>query len=212
MPCAAAPSSARFSHTRASVHCRLTVAGETPTTSAVSSTVSPPKYRNSTMRARASSSSASLRSASSSASTSMSFVAVLIGRGEPGLNLVRRHAGVVERHARRRTAALERPPGARALDEDLPHRQRGDGEEVRASIEVPRALGRHAHERFVHESRGLKGLPGTLASDVAGGDAPQLVVDERHQFGWILRHLNSQLPTPNSQARRARNRDLPSCA
>ena len=39
----AAPSNARFSHARAIAHCRLTVAGETPTASAVSSTVSPPK-------------------------------------------------------------------------------------------------------------------------------------------------------------------------
>ena len=29
-----------------------------------------------------------------------------------------------------------------------------------------RALSRHAHERFVHESRGLKCLPRALASDV----------------------------------------------
>ena len=39
----AAHSSARFSHARAIAHCRFTVAGEMPTTSAVSSTVRPPK-------------------------------------------------------------------------------------------------------------------------------------------------------------------------
>ena len=38
-----APSSACLSHARAIAHCRLTVAGETPTASAVSSTVRPPK-------------------------------------------------------------------------------------------------------------------------------------------------------------------------
>ena len=37
------PSSARFSHARASAHCRLTVAGDEPITSATSSTVRPPK-------------------------------------------------------------------------------------------------------------------------------------------------------------------------
>ena len=50
MPGAGPPSSARLSQTRASVHCRLTVAGDTPMTSAVSSTVRPPKNRNSTIR------------------------------------------------------------------------------------------------------------------------------------------------------------------
>ena len=38
-----APSSACLSHARAIAHCRFTVAGETPTASAVSSTVRPPK-------------------------------------------------------------------------------------------------------------------------------------------------------------------------
>src|SRR5262249_54106995 len=69
---AAAPSSARFNQARASAHCRLTVAGERPTTSAVSSTVSPPKYRSSTILARSASIAVSRVSASSSARTSIS--------------------------------------------------------------------------------------------------------------------------------------------
>ena len=40
---ATSPSSARFSQARARDHCRLTVAGEVPITSATSSTVRPPK-------------------------------------------------------------------------------------------------------------------------------------------------------------------------
>lgn len=43
-------SSSFFSQARASAQCRLTVAGEDPITSAVSFTVSPPKYRSSTTR------------------------------------------------------------------------------------------------------------------------------------------------------------------
>ncbi len=42
-PSSDADSIARFSHARAIAHWRLTVAGERPTASAVSSTVSPPK-------------------------------------------------------------------------------------------------------------------------------------------------------------------------
>jgi len=45
------PVSSRYSHPFASVHSRFTVAGEMPSAAAVSSTVSPPKKRISTMRA-----------------------------------------------------------------------------------------------------------------------------------------------------------------
>jgi hypothetical protein len=43
--------SSRLSHARARLHLLFTVAGETPTTSAVSSMLSPPKKRSSTIRA-----------------------------------------------------------------------------------------------------------------------------------------------------------------
>jgi len=70
-----------------------------------------------------------------------------------------------------------------ALDENLPHRERGDGEEVRAAVELADALGGEADEGLVDERGGLNGLPRPLAPHVAGRDAPQLVVDERHQIG-----------------------------
>src|SRR5262249_37783548 len=69
-PSSGAVSTARFSQARAMAHCRFTVAGDIPTTSAVSSTVRPPKYRSSTMRACSGSNVASRVSASSSASMS----------------------------------------------------------------------------------------------------------------------------------------------
>src|SRR5439155_5121709 len=68
-PSSDAQSIARLSHARAIAHCRFTVAGDVPTASAVSSTVRPPKYRSSTMRACSASSAASRVRACSSAST-----------------------------------------------------------------------------------------------------------------------------------------------
>src|SRR5688572_31455760 len=56
---AAGPSSA-YSHAFASVHSRLTVAGEMPSTSAASSIVNPPKNRSSTTRLCCGSTTASL--------------------------------------------------------------------------------------------------------------------------------------------------------
>ena len=65
---------------------------------------------------------------------------------------------VVERDALRRAAALGRAARPRALHEDLAHRERGDGEEVRAVGELARPLGGEPDERFVDERRGLQRL------------------------------------------------------
>src|SRR5205814_5207848 len=78
----------------------------------------------------------------------------------------------------------------RALNENLPHRQRGNGEEMRAVREWPRLLGGQADKRFVDERGRLQGLPRPLASDVAGGDATKLVVDERHQGNGVGGHFS----------------------
>jgi hypothetical protein len=93
----------------------------------------------------------------------------------------RRRQVLVEGHALGRPAALDGPARTGALHEDLPHRQRGNGHEVGAVLEVSRALRGRADERLVDERRGLQRLPGTFASDVSGGNPPQLVVHERHQ-------------------------------
>ena len=93
------------------------------------------------------------------------------------------HVRVVERDALRTAAALDRVPRPRALHEDLPHRERRDGQEVRAAVEVTGALAGEPDERFVDQCGGLQRLTRPLAAHVAGGDASQLVVDERHQLG-----------------------------
>ena len=59
---------------------------------------------------------------------------------------------LVERQALGRAAALGREPRARALDEDLAHRQRGDGQEVRAVGELARTLGGEPEVGLVDEA------------------------------------------------------------
>ena len=94
-----------------------------------------------------------------------------------------RHHPLVERDPLPAAAALGGVAGAGALHQDLAHRQRGNGDEVGAVLELARPLGRQLEEGFVDERRGLESLAGPLAADVARGDAAQLVVDERQQRG-----------------------------
>ena len=79
-------------------------------------------------------------------------------------------------------AALGGVPRARALHQNLPHRERRDGEEVRAVLPVVRVLGDQPDVGFVDERRRLQRLPGLLAAEVRRGQPAQLVVDERHQL------------------------------
>ena len=129
--------SSRWSQARASAQSRLTVAGETSTsTSAVSSMVRPPKKRS---------------------STTLRLPRVERGQARPA----RRRARAVEvlalaagdqRVVDRRPAAcaaapLGRAAPARVVDQDAAHQLRGDGEEVRAALPGappagPRAAGR----------------------------------------------------------------------
>ena len=95
----------------------------------------------------------------------------------------------------RRAAAFRGVPRAGALHEDLSHRQRGDGQEVRLVGELARPFGGESNVGFVDERRGLQRLAWALAADVSRRDAAQLVIDERHQ----VRVLHRQLPIPNAQ-------------
>ena len=105
----------------------------------------------------------------------------VVGWPESGLYV--RSARVVQRDALRTAAALDRIPRPRALHQNLAHRQRSDRQEVCAAVEVTGALAGEPDECFVDECGGLQCLTWPLSPDVAGGDPPQLVVDERHQLG-----------------------------
>ena len=58
---------------------------------------------------------------------------------------------------------------------------RGEGEEVAPVLPAGTLVGQ-AHPGFVHEDGRLQGLPGPLAAQAAGGDPPQLRVDEGHEL------------------------------
>ena len=88
---------------------------------------------------------------------------------------------LVERDARLRAAALLRAARARPLDQDLPHRVRGNRAEVRAILPAIRPILHQAQIRLVDEAGGLKRLPGTLAAKVAGREPPQFLIDDRQQ-------------------------------
>ena len=113
--------------------------------------VSPPKNRSSTRRACSASSAASRSSAWSSARRS-------IDRSPPATS------AFVERDAVPRAAALLRVARARPLDQDLAHRVRRDGAEVRAVLPAAGLVLQEAQVGFVDERRRLQRLAGPLAA------------------------------------------------
>ena len=72
---------------------------------------------------------------------------------------------------------LDSPVVTSALDQDAPHGQRRGGEEVPASIPLPRLLG-HAKVGFVDERRGLECLVRLpLAGQPRSRQLPKFVID-----------------------------------
>ena len=67
------------------------------------------------------------------------------------------------------------------VDEDAAHHLRGHAEEVRAVLPAHLRLVDEPEVRLVDEGRGLEGVADALAPQVAGGEPPQLRVDERQQ-------------------------------
>ena len=86
-----------------------------------------------------------------------------------------------QRDAAEAGPALLGAAGARALDEDLPHRPRGDADEM--ALVVPRRAGAGQPEvGLVDERRRLEGLARPLPPHVGPGDPAQLVVNERRDL------------------------------
>ena len=78
-------------------------------------------------------------------------------------------------------AALGRVPLLGVLEQQAPHRDRRDREEVAAALPLDVALVDESFERLVNQRGGLEGVVGALPAQVAAREAPQLVVDERDQ-------------------------------
>ena len=145
----------------------MTVPGETPRTSAVSSMERPPKKRSSTRRLLRGSTAASASSASSRATTS--------------------RARSSETTSASSSETRRAPPPrfwkrrARVVDEDASHQLRGDAVEVRAVLPADVLLVYQPEVGFVNQRGGLQCVAGALPADVLAGQPAQLPVDQRHQ-------------------------------
>jgi hypothetical protein len=71
---------------------------------------------------------------------------------------------------------------ARVTDEDAPHHDRGERDELGAVAPVDFLLIDQPHVRFVHERRRLERVVGTLAVEVASGEPAQFVVHDRQHL------------------------------
>ena len=176
--------SARRSSTRAFTQSRCTVRTVMPSASAVSSSVRPPKKRHSTTRASRGSKAASRSSASSSWSSASGWSSTARSR-------------VVERDALPHAAALERDALPRAIDEHVPHRQRRDGEEVRAIAPVGPRLVDELEVGLVDERRRRERAGRAARGEPAVRDGAQLLVGERDEpidrLGRVAAELGEQV-------------------
>ena len=177
---------------RAELQLRLTVAGEMPITSAVSSTDSPAKKRSSTNWACRASSAASFPRATSSSDH------------VDGALLADDH-GVFEQDFLTVAAAARGTMLARIIEQDAAHLGGGHGHEMTAAFERC-ALVHHADVGFVDERRGLHGVLAALAAEVGAGQAMQLVVDQGQKIvdGFFV-------PRPSSPNRRVISPWSPVC-
>ena len=160
--------SSRISQFFANFQSRITVSGEIFRTSAVSSTLNPPKNRSSTTCAFRSYCAASARSASSMAIRSS------------GVSLATAQV-LVERDPLERAAALLILSRAGEVDEHPAHQAGGHREEVGAILPLDAADIDQPEVDLVDERGGLEHVVGTLAGHVPLGDPAQLVVYERER-------------------------------
>ena len=162
--------SSRLSHAFAVRQSRLAVDGDTLSTCAASSIVSPPNARSSTILA----SSASTFSRRSSASI----------QRQDG-DLVRCGGDVsrfVDRHASHAVAPLARVVTTGVIDEDPAHDLRRDTEEMRAILPIDLTLVDEPDVHLMDESRGLQGVIGPFVPELAHRHAAELRIDERQQL------------------------------
>jgi hypothetical protein len=68
------------------------------------------------------------------------------------------------------------------IDQDPAHHLRRNAVKMRATLPGNALLPDEPQVRFVDEGGRLKGVVGSLATEVRGGAAPQLLVDQGHQL------------------------------
>jgi len=153
----------------------MTVIGDIPSTSAVSSTLMPPKNRSSITLLFRSSNAASI-----------------VKRDQIGARFTRYVQGFVERHLDGITAAFELCAHPGDINQDAPHQLRRHGEEVRAVLPPNPARIDQSQICFVDERRRLERVAGTFSGHVAMRQPMQLAVNQRHQS--IQRLLIALIP------------------
>ena len=162
------PSSSRSNQSFASRQSRLTVSGDTWSTSAVSSTLKPPKNRNSTTWLFRASTSANASNARSSATTSNRRVR----RGDEPF---------VQRHPLCAAPAFAVAARPGVIDENAPHQAGRDAKKVRAILPADAPGVGQSKKRLVHQRRGLQRVSAPLAAHVPSSQAAQLRLHERQQ-------------------------------
>ena len=139
-----------------------------------------------------------------SGSIASSRVKRLVQRRKHGVLAAGANQRVDQRHPVEAAPPLLRAARARPLDQDLPHRPRGDPDEV-AFVVPRRARTRQPEVGLVHERRGLKGLARPLAAHEGPRQAPQLVVHLRRQLVCVGRghrcRSSAMCVGPNCRAR-----------
>lgn len=85
---------------------------------------------------------------------------------------------------------LDAPPAASTLlavpvsgvvDQDAPHRLGRGGEEVPPAVEVP--VADQPEVGFMHQRGGIEGVARLLRRHPRSGELPQLLINEREEFG-----------------------------
>ena len=153
--------SSRASHALARLQSRSTVCGETDSATAVSSTLRPPKKRNSTTRAFRGSRRASSCSASSRATTS----ALRSGRAKTAL---------IERDGADSATALAISAAPSMINQHAPHDLCGEGEEMCAVVKIHAGIDK-PEERLIHQGIRLQRMAAALLSHIVPRRPAELV-------------------------------------
>ena len=91
------------------------------------------------------------------------------------------------------------------VDEEVPHFTCDGGEEMRPVLPAHVFGAEQPHVHLVHQAGGPQGVIGTLVPQVAGGDAPQLWVDQRDQLIPRVLVATAQLAEKRRDVARSRH-------
>ena len=162
------PLSSRRSHARAKFQSRMTVFGATPNTSAVSSTLKPPKKRISKTRLLRSSVLARRSNARSTDTISSSCSG-------------REYDGDIDGDMNRIASAFHAASRASVIHQDVAHHAGSHGEEVRTVAPAGIRARQEAQKRLLNQRGRLHRMVPTLMTEVATRKPTQFRINERRR-------------------------------